>query len=69
MEKYRKCIAFHNLGCKVNAYEMSAMILAFEQAGYTIVPFEGPADIYVVNTCSSWAITARRTSYPSWRNI
>ena len=61
MEKYRKCIAFHNLGCKVNAYEMSAMILAFEQAGYTIVPFEGPADIYVVNTCSVTNIADRKS--------
>ena len=61
MEKYRKRIAFHNLGCKVNAYEMSAMILAFEQAGYTIVPFEDTADIYVVNTCSVTNIADRKS--------
>ncbi|MBR5348158.1 MAG: tRNA (N(6)-L-threonylcarbamoyladenosine(37)-C(2))-methylthiotransferase MtaB [Lachnospiraceae bacterium] len=61
MDNYRKSIAFHNLGCKVNAYEMSAMILAFEQAGYTIVPFEETADIYVVNTCSVTNIADRKS--------
>ena len=61
MDNYRKRIAFHNLGCKVNAYEMSAMILAFEKAGYTIVPFEETADIYIVNTCSVTNIADRKS--------
>ena len=37
MEK-RKA-AFHNLGCKVNAYETEAMQQLLEKAGYEIVPF------------------------------
>jgi len=61
MDNYRKCIAFHNLGCKVNAYETSAMTLAFEQAGYQIVPFEEKADIYVINTCSVTNIADRKS--------
>ena len=61
MDNYRKRIAFHNLGCKVNAYETSAMTLAFEQAGYEIVPFEATADIYVINTCSVTNIADRKS--------
>mgnify|MGYP000485137700 CR=1 FL=1 len=45
-------VALHNLGCKVNAYEIEAMQQLLEEAGYEIVPFEPGADIYVINTCS-----------------
>ena len=44
--------AFYTLGCKVNTYDTEAIQELFEQAGYEIVPFEEPADIYVVNTCT-----------------
>ena len=50
MEK-RKA-AFHNLGCKVNAYETEAMQQLLEKAGYEIVPFAPGADVYVINTCT-----------------
>ena len=43
-------VALHNLGCKVNAYEIEAMQQLLEEAGYEIVPFEPGADIYVINT-------------------
>ena len=33
-----KTVAFHNLGCKVNAYEMDAMLQSLIQKGYQIVP-------------------------------
>ncbi len=39
--KYGKKAAFHNLGCKVNAYETEAMQQLLEKAGYEIVPFAG----------------------------
>ena len=45
-------IAFHTLGCKVNQYDTQAMLELFRQAGYQPVPFEGPADVYVLNTCT-----------------
>ena len=35
-----KKVALHNLGCKVNAYEVEAMQQLLEEAGYEIVPFE-----------------------------
>ena len=33
-------VALHNIGCKVNAYEIEAMQQLLEEAGYEIVPFE-----------------------------
>ncbi len=47
-----KKVALHNLGCKVNAYEMEAMEELLRKNGYEIVPFEERADIYIVNTCT-----------------
>ena len=48
-----KKVALHNLGCKVNAYEVEAMQQLLEKAGYEIVPFEEGADIYLINTVQS----------------
>lgn len=45
-------VAFCTLGCKVNQYDTQAMRELFEDAGYTCVDFEEPADVYVVNTCA-----------------
>ncbi|MBE5847467.1 MAG: MiaB/RimO family radical SAM methylthiotransferase [Lachnospiraceae bacterium] len=56
-----KTIAFHNLGCKVNAYETDAMMESLTAAGYQIVPFESEADIYIVNTCSVTNIADRKS--------
>ncbi|MDE5825667.1 MAG: radical SAM protein, partial [Lachnospiraceae bacterium] len=56
-----KTVAYHNLGCKVNSYEMDAMIQALRQKGYRIVPFEEKADIYIVNTCTVTNIADRKS--------
>lgn len=56
-----KSVALHNLGCKVNAYEMDIMQDAFVNAGYKIVPFDQTADIYVINTCSVTNIADRKS--------
>ena len=53
--------ALHNLGCKVNAYEIEAMQQLLEEAGYEIVPFEPGADIYVINTCTVTNIADRKS--------
>ncbi|MBQ3157306.1 MAG: tRNA (N(6)-L-threonylcarbamoyladenosine(37)-C(2))-methylthiotransferase MtaB [Clostridia bacterium] len=47
-----KTVAFHTLGCKVNQYDTQAMLEKFRAAGYQVVPFDGPADVYVINTCT-----------------
>lgn len=45
-------VAFATLGCRVNQYETEAMTEKFIKEGYDIVPFEGYADVYVINTCT-----------------
>ncbi len=47
-----KKVAFHTLGCKLNYSETSSISRLFEEQGYEKVPFESPADVYVINTCS-----------------
>ena len=56
-----KKVAFHNLGCKVNAYETEAMLQQLESRGYEIVSFGETADVYVVNTCSVTNIADRKS--------
>lgn len=56
-----KTVAFHNLGCKVNAYETEAMIQQLESRGYRIVPFEEKADVYVINTCTVTNMADRKS--------
>lgn len=45
-------VAFHTLGCKVNAYETEAMWQMFQRAGYQKVDFDKEADVYLINTCT-----------------
>lgn len=45
-------VAFHTLGCKVNAYETEAIWQLFKRAGYQRVDFDRKADVYVINTCT-----------------
>ena len=42
-----KSVALHNLGCKVNSYEIEVMQQMLQEKGYTIVPFDEIADIYI----------------------
>lgn len=44
-------IAFYTLGCKVNQADTASMEGIFRAAGYAVVPFGEPADVYLVNTC------------------
>ncbi len=54
--------AFHNLGCKVNAYETQSMEQMLRDAGYEIVDFEkDEADVYIINTCSVTNIADRKS--------
>ncbi len=46
-----KKIAFYTLGCKVNQADTASMEAIFRAAGYEVVDFNGPADIYLINTC------------------
>lgn len=57
----KKKAALHNLGCKVNAYEMEAMQQMLEEAGYETVPFAPGADVYIINTCTVTSIADRKS--------
>lgn len=56
-----KRAALHNLGCKVNSYEMDVMQQMLQQRGYEIVPFDEEADIYIINTCTVTNIADRKS--------
>ncbi|MDE6619273.1 MAG: tRNA (N(6)-L-threonylcarbamoyladenosine(37)-C(2))-methylthiotransferase MtaB [Lachnospiraceae bacterium] len=56
-----RTVAYHNLGCKVNSYEMDAMLQTLRQKGYQIVPFDEKADIYIINTCTVTNIADRKS--------
>lgn len=56
-----KKVALHNLGCKVNAYEMEAMQQLLTENGYAVVPFSEKADIYIVNTCTVTNMADRKS--------
>lgn len=56
-----KSVAFHNLGCKVNSYELDVMQQILQEKGYRIVPFDQIADIYIINTCTVTNIADRKS--------
>jgi len=47
-----RTVAFHTLGCKLNFSETSTLAQQFGKRGYSVVPVEEGADIFVLNTCS-----------------
>lgn len=56
-----KSVAFHNLGCKVNGYEMDVMLQMLQEKGYQVVPFDAKADVYIINTCTVTNIADRKS--------
>ena len=54
-------IAIYTLGCKVNQYETQAMEQELARRGHEIVPFDGAADAYIVNTCSVTAVSDKKS--------
>ena len=52
--------AFFTLGCKTNQYETQAMERFLTDLGHTIVPFDGDAHAYIVNTCSVTAVADKK---------
>jgi len=54
-------VALTTLGCKVNQYETAEIEAGLVARGFTIVPFNDEADIYIINTCT----VTHRTDYQS----
>lgn len=47
-----KTIGAHTFGCKVNQYDTQAMLELFRQDGWSVVPVDADADVYLINTCT-----------------
>ena len=52
MDKVKKKVAFHTLGCKLNFAETSTIARSFPDDDYERVTATQKADIYVINTCT-----------------
>lgn len=55
--------ALTTLGCKVNQYETEKIADDFVRAGFTLVEFDNPADVYVINTCSVTQAADKKSRY------
>ena len=58
---FNKKIAYKNLGCKVNLYELEKIKEDFLKNGFLEVLFDEVADIYIVNTCSVTSIADKKS--------
>lgn len=54
-------VSITTLGCKSNQYDSSALEDSLKEAALEVVPFPGPADAYIINTCT----VTGRTDYQS----
>ena len=54
-------VAIYTLGCKVNQYETQALETELVRRGHVLVPFEGKADAFIINTCSVTAVSDKKS--------
>ncbi len=47
-----RTVGLMTVGCKLNQYETEGVAERLEERGFVVVPFDTPADVYVVNTCT-----------------
>ena len=57
-------VCFYTLGCKVNLNETGALEQLFRANGFTIAQEGEPADVFIVNSCSSAPVSFRLTLQP-----
>ena len=53
-------VAICTLGCKVNQYESQAMEQELVRRGHELADFGGPADAYIINTCTVTAVSDKK---------
>lgn len=53
--------AFYTLGCKANQFETQALERLFVEHGHQLAPFDGYADVYIVNTCTVTALSDKKS--------
>ncbi len=51
-DAFRPTFAIHTLGCKLNTADAQAISFALIEQGFAEAPFDAPADLYIVNTCT-----------------
>jgi len=56
-------IASYTLGCKVNQYDTEAIVGEFLKDDFSLVPFKGKADVYLINTCTVTAKADKESKY------
>jgi len=56
----RPSVSIETHGCKLNQADSSRLAWRFAQAGFHLVPADGPADIHVLNTCTVTHIADRK---------
>ncbi|MBI4284761.1 MAG: tRNA (N(6)-L-threonylcarbamoyladenosine(37)-C(2))-methylthiotransferase MtaB [Chloroflexi bacterium] len=56
-------VSLDTLGCKINQAESELLARELGDAGYQVVPPDGQADIYVLNTCSVTHIADRKARH------
>ena len=56
-----KSVALHNLGCKVNSYEIEVMQQNLQKNKYEIVDFNQKSNVYIINTCSVTNMADRKS--------
>ena len=54
-------IAITTLGCKVNQYESQAMEEILLSRGHSLVSFDDPADVYIINSCTVTAVSDKKS--------
>ncbi len=54
-------VAIFTLGCKVNQYETQALERELAVRGHELTSFDGPADAYIVNTCTVTAVSDKKS--------
>lgn len=54
-------MAISALGCKVNQSEAESLQALMQEAGYRVVGFDEPADVYVIHTCTVTHIADRKS--------
>ena len=59
-------ISIYTLGCKVNQYETAAMEHTLLNRGHQLVPFDTPADAYIINTCTVTAVSDKKPPSSPW---
>ncbi len=57
----KKKVTAITFGCKVNQYETTCILDGFIKAGFQVVNYSEPADVYIINTCT----VTNRTDYKS----